>query len=56
MMTVSRYVGGNNGWGTMVYECAICGEVVAEYECDENGVPTVAIFDYSEEHICEEEE
>lgn len=55
-MTTARYTGGNNGWGTLVYECADCGEVVAEYYCDENGIPTEAIFDYTDEHECEYDE
>ena len=50
--TLSEYTGGNAGWGTMVSRCAICGEVVAEYNCDEQGLPTTAIFDDCESHQC----
>ena len=53
-MTKSRYTGGNNGWGTMEISCAFCGEIIAEYECDEDGLPTEPIFDISENHICVE--
>ena len=54
MTVLSHYTGGANGWGTLVSVCADCGEIVAEYECDENGVPTVAIFDDSDTHTCPE--
>lgn len=53
MTTLSHYTGGNAGWGTMVSVCADCGAVVAEYECDENGIPTEAIFDDTDSHECE---
>jgi hypothetical protein len=36
----------------MILECADCHEVVAEYNCDENGVPTDAVFDYTADHEC----
>ena len=52
-MLEAEYTGGNTGWGTMIYHCPDCGEVVAEWECDENGIPTKAIFDDSEAHECE---
>lgn len=52
MMTISHYTGGNSGWGTMVCECADCREVVAEYETDELGRPTTAIFDNTNVHEC----
>lgn len=38
----------------MVTYCAICGELVAEYECNEEGIPTKCIFDEADEHVCEE--
>jgi predicted RNA-binding Zn-ribbon protein involved in translation (DUF1610 family) len=52
--TLSQYTGGNSGYGTMISRCSICGEIVAEYECDENGIPTDAIFDNTDTHMCEE--
>lgn len=52
--TISHYTGGNAGWGTMVCECTVCGEVVAEYECDDLGRITKAIFNYEDDHDCEE--
>lgn len=55
MITKSEYTGGIHGWGTMIRRCADCGETVSEWECDEDGVPTKAIFDYEDEHECEEE-
>ena len=53
---LSYYTGGVNGWGTMIMKCATCGEIVAEYECDDMGVPTEPIFDNIDTHICEEDE
>lgn len=38
----------------MIYTCADCGEIVAEYECDEYGVPVEAIFDDADIHLCNE--
>ena len=55
-MWKTQYTGGNNGWGQMVLRCVLCDEVVAVYECDENGIRTNCIFDYADEHICEEEQ
>ena len=49
----SEYTGGIHGWGTMLCKCANCGEIVAEYECDENGRPIKAIFNHEDEHECE---
>ncbi len=54
--TLSQYTGGTSGWGTMISKCADCGAIVAEYECDDNGVPTVAIFDDIDSHVCNEGE
>lgn len=54
--TLSHYTGGIHGWGTMVSECALCGEVVSEYTCDEDGFPMDAIFDDEETHRCPSEE
>jgi hypothetical protein len=56
MTTLSSYTGGNSGWGTMISKCATCGEIVAEYYCDEDGRPTEPIFDNTEKHVCELEE
>lgn len=53
MNTLSHYTGGNSGWGTMVCTCADCGAVVAEYECDEDGIPMETIFDCADSHQCE---
>jgi hypothetical protein len=50
---LSHYTGGVHGWGTMVTECEHCHEIVAEYECDDVGRPIRAIFDRSEEHVCD---
>lgn len=50
-MTTSEYTGGNNGWGTMIVKCSICGEVIEEWEVDELGVPTNLIF-RDEDHDC----
>lgn len=52
---MSEYTGGNNGWGTMIYRCPFCGEIVAEYNCDEDGVPTDRIFDNADSHKCPDE-
>ena len=48
----SHYTGGNNGWGTLVYECDLCGAPVAEFNVDENGIPTDPIFDYTDDPVC----
>lgn len=32
--------------------CDKCGEIVAEYVCNESGIPCVVIFDDREDHIC----
>lgn len=48
----SRYTGGNSGWGTLVYECVDCGEIVAEFECDEFGIPVRKVFDIEDTHTC----
>jgi len=53
--TLSYYTGGIHGWGTMISKCDTCGEIVAEYECDEEGRPTEAIFDECDTHRCEDE-
>jgi hypothetical protein len=53
--TLAHYTGGIRGWGTMVYECQDCHEEVAEYETDENGVPTNCIYDESETHRCKDD-
>lgn len=53
---LSEYTGVSKGWGTMITRCSVCGEVIAEYECDENGIPTKPIFDYTDSHVCEEVE
>lgn len=53
MFTLSHYTGGNAGWGTMVHTCPDCGATVAEYECDEDGIPTRCIFDDTDTHECE---
>lgn len=53
-MYKSEYTGGKDGWGHMITRCAFCGEIVAEYECDENGIPTTCVFDFADKHICEE--
>jgi len=53
---LSHYTGGNNGWGTMVSECEVCHEIVAEYRCNELGIPVEKIFDNSESHECDEED
>lgn len=55
LQTLSEYTGGSKGWGTMICRCACCGEIVSEYLCDEDGIPTDALYDESEEHICEDE-
>ncbi len=54
MAYLSQYTGGTKGWGTMITRCPDCGEVVAEYNCDDKGIPTDTIFDNCDEHICEE--
>ena len=51
---LSEYTGGASGWGTMISRCADCGEIVCEYECDEDGIPTISVFDNTESHQCEE--
>lgn len=52
----SKYTGrGCHDWGTMIFRCKVCGELVAEYDCDEDGVPTDVIFDNIDEHGCDEE-
>lgn len=32
--------------------CDKCGEIVAEYVCNESGIPCVVVFDDREDHIC----
>lgn len=54
-MILSEYTGGNGGWGTMISRCADCGEVVSEYECDLDGIPTGEIFDVWANHVCFED-
>lgn len=39
--------------GTLVYPCPICGEIIAEYNTDADGVPTSPIFDNSDDHECD---
>ena len=56
MTTLSEYTGGKSGWGTMVSRCSICGEIVAEYECDEDGIPRVALYDNTGSHECDLED
>lgn len=36
--------------------CDQCGEVVAEYICNESGVPCIVAYDDRENHICIKEE
>ena len=36
----------------MVSRCAECGEIVAEYYCNEDGIPTDSIFDNTSTHEC----
>jgi hypothetical protein len=36
--------------------CEICGEIVAEYICNDSGIPCIVAFDDSEDHICLTEE
>lgn len=36
--------------------CDKCGEVVAEYICNESGVPCIVAYDDREKHICTKEE
>lgn len=48
MGVTATYTGGIHGWGTMLYRCEFCGRELAEYEVDEAGKPTEAIFDYGE--------
>ena len=36
--------------------CDKCGEVVAEYICNESGVPCIVAYDDRENHICTKEE
>ena len=55
-MLKSEYTGGIAGWGTMISHCSWCGQVVSEYETDEEGRCTVPIFDDSEGHRCPDEE
>lgn len=55
-MLLSEYTGGNSGWGTMISRCADCGEIVSEYACDLDGIPTEAIFDIWADHICPDNE
>lgn len=50
---MSYYTGGANSWGTLVYTCPICGEIIAEYNTDADGVPTSPIFDNSDDHECD---
>ena len=50
--TLAHYTGGK-GWGTMVYCCDICGEEVAEYLCDKDGIPTKMLYDNCESHECD---
>ena len=52
--TLSQYTGRNNGWGTMQSFCSICGEIVAEYECDEDGRPIRCLFNNIERHVCDD--
>ena len=56
MLLKSRYTGGNSGWGTLVYECADCGEIVAEYECNTLGIQVKPIFDHTGTHQCQPED
>lgn len=32
--------------------CDKCREIVAEYVCNESGIPCVVVFDDREDHIC----
>lgn len=56
IMTTAEYTGGNSGWGDMIYRCAECGEIIARYECDKDGLPQKVVFDNEETHRCPEEE
>lgn len=53
---LSQYTGGINGWGTMICRCPDCGEIIAEFECDEQGRIVQAVFDDSDSHECEDRE
>ena len=55
IMTISEYTGGVSGWGDMIYRCSECGEIIARYECDKDGIPIKCIFDNEKEHICLDE-
>lgn len=49
-----NYTGGSNKWGTMIRRCDFCGEIISEYECDEDGGIINTIFD-DDNHICEDD-
>lgn len=51
----SMYTGGNEGWGTIQTFCSLCGEMVAEYECDGDGRPVRCIFNNVGNHVCDED-
>lgn len=46
-MPVLSYYEGNH----MISRCAFCGELVAEYICDKDGIPVETIYDDSD-HEC----
>ena len=56
MSLLAEYTGGSNGWGTLIYKCSFCGEIVAEYTTDDNGNPMIELFDDSETHVCGDDE
>lgn len=51
----AAYTGGAAGWGTLLYRCERCGQRIAEYECDSDGLPTNCLYDKEAEHVCPEE-
>lgn len=42
----------NRETGRINLRCESCGAIVAEYVCNESGIPCVVAFDDSEDHIC----
>ena len=36
--------------------CEICGEIVAEYICNESGIPYEVVYDESADHVCKKGE
>ena len=56
MATYSRYTGGNSGWGTLAIFCTDCDTMIAEYECDQDGIPTTLIWSEEDTHVCPNQE